>query len=175
MYEKSTKNKICSLLEKYPDKIIVLIYPFLTKFIKGTSSKDYVMVEFFPFDYYSDEYKIPDFIKFCRYIKNKVWFINNTKKEFEFIKEEREKNPYILNNGSNLFYSVNSIDAYSFNLPVFKTGWMKKENFFPLKEMDFEDTKFYAPQNHIQYLNDYFGANWTDIPDDISPVHAKYR
>ena len=56
-----------------------------------------------------------------------------------------------------------------------KSNWMKYDDFFPLKRMQFEDTKFWAPNNHIKILEDYFGEHWCEIPDNIIPPHLNER
>lgn len=59
------------------------------------------------------------------------------------------------------------------NLALILAGgnWTRKRNVeyslvFPLQEISFEGTSFYAPNKSEEYLNSIYGNMW-DIPDDI--------
>ena len=56
-YIKSSQKRINILLKEHPNQPILLIYPNIYKFIMGTSKKDLVQMDIFPFDYYKEDYK----------------------------------------------------------------------------------------------------------------------
>ena len=174
-YNYSTRETIKKILLKYPNKTVLLIYPFLYKFIKGTSLSDYVQMDLFPFDYYKDDYKYSDFIKKTKKIIDKLWLINNTLKEIEFLNEQREKDSHIVEKSNKIFYGNDNCDAQNFETLNKCSDFMKTSDFFPLKRMQFEETEFWAPNNHIQYLENYIGKNWNSIPDNIIPPQIEER
>ena len=46
-------------------------------------------------------------------------------------------------------------------------GIRRKSDIFPLKKMKFEDTEFWAPNNHHEYLKTIFNF-YSKLPMDIS-------
>lgn len=175
-YYESTKKRIADLLKKYPNQVIFLIYPFVLKAIKGTQLKDFVQIDFFPFDFYKTDYTISEHIRYLKKLKAKQWNLNNTIKEVDYLKKEHDNNPNIVLESDNIFFGIDNIDSVSYDkIPVYKKGWMKKDDFFPLKKMRFENAEFLAPKNHITYLENFYGKYWNNIPDDITPKHALER
>ena len=53
-------------------------------------------------------------------------------------------------------------------------GWLEKDDIFPLKKMQFEDTEFFAPNKHIKFLEYQFG-NWEKLPNKIEVTHIAER
>ena len=174
-WAKSAKKHIENLLKQYPNKTLLLVSSLMYKFIRGTSLSDYVQMDLFAFDYYKEDYKYSDFVK--KSIKNigKLWEINNTPKEIEFLKKQRENDPNVVKQSSKIFYGNDNMDAQTRETLAKCSDFMKTSDFFPLKRMQFEDTKFWAPNNHIQYLENYIGKNWCSIPDNITPPHINER
>ena len=58
------------------------------------------------------------------------------------------------------------IDNYDFYYYQMK-GIRRKSDIFPLKKMKFEDTEFWAPNNHHEYLKTIFNF-YSKLPMDIS-------
>lgn len=175
-YLASAKKRIKELLQIYPNQTILLVYPFLCKFIKGSSLSNYVQMDLFSFDYYSENYSYSDFIKNAISTQGKLWKINNTQREVEFLANQRKNNSNIVKESSKIFYGNDCIEAQNIDsLKKKYTNFMKTADFFPLKRMQFENTEFWAPNNHIKILEDYFGENWCSIPDNILPPHINER
>ena len=171
----TAKKRIKELLQTYPNQTILLVYPFLYKFIKGTNLTDYVQMDLFALDYYSENYSYSDFIITAKFNLDKLWQINNTQREVEFLNNQRTNNKHILNKSSKMFYGNDNLDAQSLDSLKKYTDFMNTSDFFPLKRMQFEDTEFWAPNNHIKILEDYFGKNWCEVPDNIIPPHMNER
>ena len=171
-YIKSSKKRIKYLLETYPNQVILLKYPFLVKFIKGTNLQDYMQIDFFPFDYYADNYSFVDYRKYFKFLGSKLWKINNTKKEIEFLNEERKNNTNIIENGNKICFGIDNI---GFILPYMNhIGFWGNNDIFPLKRMKFEDTEFYAPNNNIKILK-YIYGDWENLPKLIEAPHTIER
>ena len=162
-----SKNKI---LNNNPNEIIIIRHPFI-KFIKGTSLEDCLQFDVFPLDYYSDDYSYNDHINYCKKIVKKFWEINNIEKETEFINTEIKNNPNIVEKSNTISYGLDNPGSY---IPSQRTDWWTHDDFFPLKKFKFEDTEFYAPNNHIKIL-DYWCKNWREFPNNLTPPHAAER
>lgn len=172
LYTKSQRNRIKSLLIQHPNKIILLIYSNLFKFIKGTSISDYVQFDVFPFDYYKDDYSHSDYRKYYKHINSKLWSINNTPKEVQYLENERKNNPNIINDSNTIGFGIDNVGFYT--LFMNKVGFWGKDDFFPIKKLKFEDTEFYAPNNHIKIL-EYIYGDWESLPNKIEAPHANER
>ena len=44
---------------------------------------------------------------------------------------------------------------------------------FPLKKIKFEDTEFWAPNNHIKLIEQMYGKDWESIPNNIACNHGR--
>lgn len=174
-YTKNINKRTMELLKKYPNKNVLLIFPGFFKIIKGTLLTNYVQMDFFPFDYYSDDFKYSDFIKIAKNNIAKIWGINNTPKEVAFLHHQVKNNPNIVMTSSKIFYGFDNSDALTYSTLNKCDDFMNTSDFFPLKRMKFENTEFWAPNNHIKILEDYFGEHWCEIPDNIIPPHMNER
>ena len=163
------------ILELYPNQKVLLIFPSLLKIIQGTSLSDYVQLDLFAFDFYKEDYKYSDFVKKSEKNIGKLWEINNTPKEVDFLNKQRENDSNIVEESSKIFYGNDCADSQNRESLAKYTDFMNTSDFFPLKRMQFEDTEFWAPNNHIKILEDYFGRNWCEIPDNIIPPHLNER
>lgn len=171
-YNKSLKKSLKNILNKYPNQIILVYYPNLLKFIKGTSLKDIVQVDIFPFDYYKEGYSFSDYRKYSKYLNSKLWAINNTSKEIKYLNKERSNNINIVEDSNIVGFAIDNIAFYITFMN--KIGFWDKKDIFPLKKMHFEDTEFYAPNNHIKIL-EYIYGNWENLPNKIEAPHASER
>jgi len=172
---KSATKRWKELLETYPNKKVLVICPHLIKIIKGDSLSNYAQLDLFAFDYYSENYKFNDFNKFAQKTYDRMWLINNTEKEFKFVQKNIKENGNIVEYSSKIFYGMDNLDSQKNDYRNKYTDFMNASDFFPLKRMQFEDTEFWAPNNHIKILKEYFGENWCCIPDDILPPHISER
>ena len=168
--EKTSIDSMNKYLKENPNDVIVLLFPFI-KFIKGTSLSNCVQFDIFPLDYYSDNYKYSDHINYSQKIFNKLGDINNIRKEIEYIKSEIKNNSNIVEKSNTISYGLDNPGSY---IPSQRTGWWTHDDFFPLKKMQFENTEFFAPNNHIKIL-DYWCKNWREFPNDLTPPHQAER
>lgn len=172
---KSATKRWKELLEAYPNKKVLVICPHLIKIIKGDSLSNYAQLDLFAFDYYSENYKFNDFNNFAQKTYDRMWLINNTEKEFNFVQKSIKENANIVEYSSKIFYGMDNLDSQKSDYRNKYSEFMNTSDFFPLKRMQFEDTEFWAPNNHIKILEDYFGKNWCNVPDDIISPHIAER
>lgn len=168
--EQISTNSKNNILKNNPNEIIIIRHPFI-KFIKGTSLGDCVQFDIFPLDYYTDNYSYNDHVKYCEKIVKNFWKINNIEEETKYLNSEIINNPNIVDKSNKISYGLDNPGSY---IPSQRTGWWTHDDFFPLKKMKFEDTEFYAPNNHIKIL-DYWCKNWREFPNDLTPPHQAER
>lgn len=168
--EKTNIDSMNKYLKENPNEVIVLLFPFI-KFIKGTSLSNCVQFDIFPLDYYSNNYCYKEHLIYSKKVWDKRWNINNIEKEIEYINSEIENNPNIVEKSNTISYGLDNPGSY---ISSQRTGWWTHDDFFPLKKMQFEDTEFFAPNNHIKIL-DYWCKNWREFPNDLTSPHQKER
>ena len=160
---------IDNLLKEYPNKIIFLQLVDAIHILKGSSIQDYVKVDIFPLDFYSDDYLYSDHIKYLNKLQKKLIKINNFEKELAYLDKERYLNKNIVEHSNTISYGIDNPGSY---IPSQRTGWWTHDDFFPLKKMQFENTEFFAPNNHIKIL-DYWCKNWREFPNELTPKLRK--
>lgn len=174
IYVRIPKNKIYityhridflnELFKKYPNKLIFIQLVDAIHLVKGTSFDDYVKVDFFSLDYYSDNYPYDEHVKYADKLLKKRLNIYNFTDEIKLLEQERISNPNITERSNTISFGLDNPGTY---IPSQRTGWWTQDDFFPLKKIKFEDTEFYAPNNHIKIL-DYWCKNWREFPTDLS-------
>ena len=174
-YSYFNTNKLCqfkqNLFKKFPNQTFFLLSRDYLKVMRGSSLVDCVQIDLFSFDYYSKNYKYDDFKRKSQENYKIMWGINNEPKEILFLNSERLKDENIVEESSKIFYGNDNMDVRNEKLLAQYNDFMQTEDFFPLKKMKFEDTEFWAPQNHIKYIEGYFGNSWNSIPDNILSNH----
>ena len=155
------------LLEENSGKTFFLLRNDMIQVLKGTSIFDYNKVDIFSFDFYSDDYKINDFRIYLKKLEKQIIKIDNFKNEIKFLQNEINSNPNIVKTSNTISYGID----HAVPSPWLKiNNWWNFEDFFPLKKMKFEDSEFYAPNNHIKLLDDWC-PKWRDFPNDMTIKH----
>ncbi len=161
-YDKGYK-RVKKYLNEYPDAYILDIWIDQIQIFKGTTIKNRRFVDFFPFDYYSDEYsflKLQDDIKFIEDGKNRI---DNIIAMQKFIAEQIASNEKVVKDSNKIYFGFDSLEAYN---RKFNTTFIKKDILFPLKKVTFENTQFYVPNKPEEYLAFEF-KNYMDFPNDF--------
>lgn len=158
-------------LKKYPNKIIYSQTPHHTQILCGTDIENFVNIDVFPHDYYSETIDVKDYNKYMDYINEKKCLLGRYDKIIEFFNSERFNNPIFDKKGSVIFYGLDNIDNYI--LP--RRGFFRKETFFPLKKIKFEDAEVFVQNKPFEYAELQY-KNYMQMPSDIeiSP-HIKCR
>lgn len=149
-------------LEKYKNQIIVVRLMDSLKCIKGTPDR-FTFIDFVALDYYNDAHNCVTLQNYAKSIKERVWDINNFGEIFKLYDEEISKNKDIVKDSETLQAGIDNYDFYYYQMK----GIRRKSDIFPLKKMKFEDTEFWAPNNHHEYLKTIFNF-YAKLPMDIS-------
>lgn len=172
-YETSAKYKILKkYIKKNPNKLIYIQSPIFLQVFYGTNIKNAMTLEVYPYDYFSDDYKIDDFRNTLSKIKEKL----NKKTTFceiiNFIEKEKMQNKNIVKNSNTIYSAFDNADSTLF--PV--NFWLKKDDIYPLKKIKFENIEVYSANNIKKLLLANYGQNYMEFPNTISiNEHVKYR
>ena len=156
------KNKLNETLDKYSNQIFFFRRNTSMKIFRGTS-KSYCFCDFFPLDYYDDYLNIGQLRNYALEIRDKLF--DETKTFFEvmeFQKNELKTNNLTVSDSNNIQVGL---DNYDFIFYTMK-GMRRKTDIFPLKNLVFEDTEFWAPNNPHEYLKTLFN-NYNRIPYNV--------
>ena len=134
-----------------------------------TGSKN-IFVDVFPIDYVKDNHLSKKLI-----IKQKlVGFLNCVMCTNTFKRKENKKALFISKFMSNKM-AVKLIDKICiskrktdylmfFGFDLSDSFFAPKNIFFPLKKMEFEGKKYYAPRNYKKFLTLYYGSDYMQLP-----------
>ena len=161
---------IDKFLKRNPNKMSFLITHSYIQIIKGTSLKDYVVLDIFPHDYYSEEYTIEEHRNLISKIRIKRDSLKNYAEKRDYVINEIAKIKNIVKESNKIYYGLDSLDTYLF----FMNKFMDKDTIFPLRKITFEGKEFYAPNKMEEYIEFQY-KNWQNIPKgiDIAPDLAK--
>lgn len=154
----SFTDNIKKTLLEYPNEIIVVRIHTALKIVKGTA-EDFVVLDFFAWDYFNNYHNVITLQKYCDYIKSKLRYKKTYKDFFKIYEEELNKNINIVNE-SNILQP--GIDNNGFT-NLTRKDTVRKSDIFPLHKVQFEDWEFYAPNNENVYLRSLYN-NYNKMP-----------
>ena len=165
----SFKKTLFKYLKRYPNKILAVHEPMALKCYKGDSNL-HVALDFFPLDFYNDNLSFEDMTKFIDDVKNNQPVNLKFSEIFNYYDLMNNKFRYTVSKSNKISPAIGNYDFHNYS---FK-GFRKKEDIFPLKKMKFENSEFWAPNNHDGYLNTIY-SDYKKLPFDIvSGLHGVY-
>ena len=151
---KHFNKKVRKILNQNPDEIICLKRPTSMKCFKLIDKK-VTFCDFFALDCYSDEYNLETLQEYIQSVKDEKRKLKTFGEKFDFDKKELAKNKGIVEDSDTIYAGIDNYDFYYYKVNKIR----RKNDIFPLKKMQFEDTEFWAPNNDINCLesiyNDY--------------------
>ena len=133
---------------------------FMKAFIP-TSAGDYVVIDIFPLDYYSDDVSLDDLKAYLRNVSRKAGSLATIKEVVAFYKSLRQECGIISERPtSKMEYGLECAE-FILSDKAFHTN----DEVFPLKKIGFEKFDFYAPNQPEIYLQKIYGDIW-QWPED---------
>ena len=162
-----------NLVDQNPNKLIAIHNFDMIKVVKGIDGKNNVQIDFFALDYFENNFNYEEYKEYHEYLKENLFFMKKHSDKQAFVRNEVKTFDKIVEDSNKLFYGPDNRTIYipwQFNNAK---DFFTKEDFFPLKKIRFEDTEFWAPNNHIKLIEQMYGANWESIPNTVTPSHGK--
>lgn len=151
------------ILRVYNDKIIVAETPSCVKIVKGTSLRDCLMVELFPYDYISDDISEEDFEKYLKQAQSERRNSATWGKFFEQMKKDREEKNIFAEKSNRLYYGYGNRGFVEFEF----SGFRRAESLFPIDhKMKFEEVLVPVPHDVNEWLEYQYG-NYMLLPKYI--------
>ncbi|MBQ7450489.1 LicD family protein [bacterium] len=161
-YTIHSNKEIDEIMRKNPNKKVIVRYFSSLKVYKGESLNKSIWIDIFPQDYYNDKFSLNDLKKLSDNMKDKIIEIDNCKKVINYY-EEILKNPDIISkNSDKITAGIGSYPLLFYNINYF----LKKEDIFPLKTMQFENYELPCPNNPEKYLKMVY-KDYMKFPKDV--------
>lgn len=175
LYYNSGRN-LDRIIAENQNKLIAIHNYDMLAILKGTDATNRVQVDFFPIDFYKDDTDFEELRQYASELKGQMFYIPKHKEWFRFIRKELKKCKYLTTKSNKIYWGIDSMLFYE-SLLKFKTatGFFSYDDIFPLKKMPYENTEFWAPQNHEKLLIEMFGPNWREIPSSVLTKHGRGR
>lgn len=129
-------------------------------------------MDFWPFDYYHEEYPISEHRKWLEELDRGLHLIDDDAEKVTYLKREREKNPMVSRKETgHIFPGIDSLGGHPGRKDV--TEWIRTQEIFPLKKVPYEHTEFLAP-NDMEALLKVEYRDYMSFPNDVScPKHIE--
>ena len=154
------------IIKQNPNKIIAIQSPIVLQFYKGTSLKDFSIVDFFSYYFYADNYKFAEHKQYLKNLHKKLKKIDNYEKELDFLQNEKEKNINIVEKSNNIYAGIDNLLSYAHGGPQNSQEFLHYDDIYPLKKIKFEDTELWSPNNPEIVTENQYGKNWMTLPSD---------
>lgn len=161
------KKDLKVLFKKYPNKKIFLERPSVLKIYEGTSLSDYVTIDLFPQDCYSDNVTIDDLKTLGNGMKTAYLNMPNCLSTLEYFRFLREKTSITVKDSDKIALGIGNFGLMFSTIYSFAT----RNDLFPLKRMDFEGYQLPVPNNPEAFLNMLY-KDYKNFPKDVGiPKH----
>lgn len=130
-----------------------------------------VGMDFFPFDYYADQYSMEELSTLSLELKEEMCSMESEEEKICLIERARNENAKNIVKESNQVYF--SIDNLVINRKFYRNQFIPRDVLFPLKRVLWEGEEFWVPsdaEEFITYLDDH---PW-DFPQDVG-IPSHYR
>lgn len=164
-------EQLAETLAEYQNKIFCIQTSTAFKCIQGVPG-NYIFVDLFAGDYYSDGYTHETFKKYIDMVRKTMREPSMQKfaAKREFFNQEINGGQHIVSQSDHIYYGI---DEHGFLMCKFY-DFKKPEDVFPEIKIQFENTEFYAPHDPDSFLKKMYG-NYMQIPFNIVPKHAVDR
>ncbi|MDE6662366.1 MAG: LicD family protein [Lachnospiraceae bacterium] len=164
---KSIKEEM--FCETYPDKYIFSLRPDFLQLSKCTGENHYFVMDIWPYDFYKNEYKYEDYVKWAKEISEESQQIKNYKERILFIRRAVKENPMVSMEMTDHFFP--GIDNFGGCPGVWQNNsWIPTKDIFPLQKVKYENKFFWAPRN-MEALLRYEFKDYMQFPDDVGISH----
>ena len=165
------ENCVRKVLEEYPDRYLVDVCADMTKIYKQTSGGPCKIMDLWVYDFYKDDYRVADHLRYLAKIADKRARLKNRKDQVAFLQKERQKNAAVSSGQTaNLFPGLDNWGGY----PGLKhvDRWIPTEAVLPFQKVKFEHASFLAPAR-ADVLLGYEYPDYMELPFDTGLVsHA---
>ena len=169
-----TYSRMARMLALHPGKYILDIWVDQLQIYKGTSVVDVQFIDFWPFDYYDESYRIEDHMEYLDNLLEEIHQIDNVKNIVSFLQKERKNNPNISEHETGIIFpGIDNVGGFLSTKRL--KSWLYADDILPLQKIKYENTSFYAPHKLDKYL-EYLTPDYMSYPADVGlNKHDRYK
>jgi lipopolysaccharide cholinephosphotransferase len=157
-------KKTEEVMREHPDELIMLVSPNCLQIKRGNSEIDATVIDFFPYDYYRNDYPFEEHTKLLNDL-NQYRYTEIGNSFFQSIIRDKE---ITVTESENVYFGIDNLDSFTCK----NEEWIKKEIIEPLQPCVFEKIPCYAP-NMPEELLGYFYHDFMELPNEFSSHHRK--
>ena len=155
-------NQIENLYRQHPNEYIMVVSPNCMQIKRGTSEINACTADFFSYDFYDDGYDFGEHKKEIETYSKLRYSERGNKKILGIISEKQ----YLRSDSNTIYFGLDNMDSFVYS----NDNWIARNLIFPLREIEFEGIKCYAP-NDIEKLLPYYYKDYEGFPNDIRCHH----
>lgn len=149
----------------YPNKYIFNLRPDFIQISKCTGENHYYVMDIWAYDFYKNEYKIEDYIKWIKGIEEESQKMKNSRERIHFIRKAAKENPMVSREMTDHFFpGVDNYGGYPGEREI--DSWVLSKDIFPLQKVKYENKLFWAPRN-MEALLRYEYIDHMKFPDGV--------
>lgn len=159
-------KRINYIVTNHPDKWVCHIWYNQIQIVKGVSLDDFYLIDFFPLDFYKNNYSFDSHKDYLIKLQNKCDNIQYIDEEAKFVRGISANFSKTIADSDNIYYGIDG--------PILKkhhSNFVKKDIIFPLKKCKFENVEFYIPNQAELFASTFEVPGWEDFPADIQFYH----
>lgn len=150
-------------IKNNPNKIVAILTPFCLHLYKGTSLRDSLNVEIFPYDYIKEDVLKEDFAKYVQNSISAISKMKSWKEIFDYydlelssdkIFSDEKTSKIVPGLGHGTFFHQKFVDFQS------------AKDIFPIKYVKFENTTLPVPAEPEKVIEKIY-PNWRSFPSDV--------
>lgn len=147
--ENHTKQKM-DLMKAHPGQMVLEIWIDQIQISKGTNLLDWTYVDFFPKDFFVDDYTIEEHLQYLDFMNKKRKELDTVEEIIEFVRNEIKENKNVDIHGGQFHHGIDNLNSY--RLGGNNGHFLKREDILPFREMEFEGRKWLAPRVPEEYV-----------------------
>ena len=130
---------------------------------------DAIAMDFFPFDYYADDYSFDEFTKFAEKVDEQLKLMESVGDRIKCVEAAKiENRRNIVKESGHIYSGIDNSEAFH----KYRKGWIPQEIVFPLQRVLFEGEYFWVPNDPEEFITYEFENVW-EFPDDVGiPRHC---
>lgn len=152
----------------HPNTYVLDIWYNQLQLSKGSSFEDQLFLDFFPLDYYKDNYDFIEHKKYIDNIENQKMNIDVISEITRFVRSEAKNNPNVVRKSTKIYYGIDGPKLKSWH-----KDFIPENIIMPLRKIKFENAEFYVPNNLKEFIQWEF-QNWDQFPEDIGLSHHNF-
>lgn len=153
------------LCKVYPNKYIFNLCPDFIQISKCTGESHYYVMDIWPYEFYKNEYKIEDYVKWIKELGEESRKMKSKREKMHFIRRAIKENPMVSREMTDHFFpGADNYGGYPGQPEI--DSWIPSKDIFPLQQVKYENKSFWAPRN-MEVLLRYEYIDHMKLPDKV--------